>query len=279
MDYSTGLDAPLPLLRTVMADGRRCGYRQTGSGHGAPVLFLHGLGSCSGGWRAVLAGLPPGRRLIAWDAPGFAGSDPLSAGRSSGHVAAVLALVDVIGVGQVHLVGSSWGASLAIAVAAATGDRVRSLTLLAPNTCFGALPESDRAAVRAQLLDPGFVTAADKDSFLSLLIADGSHPVVAERAFALRDALSQEGFTQAVEMMLATDTLTDARALRIPTTIMVGSNDRIAPRNDHALPIAQALSGAELIDVASCGHLAKLERPEDVIDAVTHRVALADGTW
>lgn len=279
MTYPQGLDQPLPLLRSVISEGRRFAYRETGEGSGVPVVFLHGLGSSSAGWRAVLAALPKDRRLIAWDAPGFGGSDPLPADAppGSGHIVAALALLDGLGITTAHIVGSSWGASLAVSIARAAPARVQSLTLLGPNTCMGALPAEDRAAARAQLLHPDFIVAAAKASFLSMLIADDSHPVVAERAFALRDSMSALGFTQAVDMMLATDTLDDARSVRVPATIAVGTQDRIAPRDIHALPIAQALSGATVIDIEGCGHLSKLEYPDAVVTAVLDRLAAAEG--
>jgi|GEM_PF-4281571 len=53
-------------------------YRAAGDARNPTVLMLHGLGSSSAGYRAQLAGLSRDFHVVAWNAPGFGGSSPIS---------------------------------------------------------------------------------------------------------------------------------------------------------------------------------------------------------
>ncbi len=64
-------------VRTVSVGGRTLAYREAGSG--APLVLLHGIGNQSGSWVQQLESLADRFRVIAWDAPGYGGSDPLAA--------------------------------------------------------------------------------------------------------------------------------------------------------------------------------------------------------
>ena len=55
--------------------------------------------------------------------------------------------------------------------------------------------------------------------------------------------------------------------LRVPTTIMMGAQDALYPP-DTAMPLARLVPGATIEVVPSCGHLAPLEAPEVVVDAL-----------
>ncbi|MGL4325586.1 MAG: alpha/beta fold hydrolase [Beijerinckiaceae bacterium] len=58
-------------------------------------------------------------------------------------------------------------------------------------------------------------------------------------------------------------------AITVPTVIIVGENDLITPPN-YARAMAEAITGAHLVTIPSCGHLSSLEQP-DIVNA-----ALAD---
>src|SRR5260370_21111341 len=87
-------------------------YRAAGDASNPAVLMLHGLGSSSAGYRAQFAGLSPEFHVIAWNAPGFGASSPIS-GHSAGIDDYADALEASLRALRVHplsaLVGSSWG--------------------------------------------------------------------------------------------------------------------------------------------------------------------------
>ncbi len=49
------------------------------AGTGPAVILLHGIGSAGEAWDGQLVYLGQWYRAIAWDAPGYGGSDPLEA--------------------------------------------------------------------------------------------------------------------------------------------------------------------------------------------------------
>jgi len=106
--------------------------RDTGPIDGAPVILLHGFPQDSRSWDAVSALLHGrGYRTIAPDQRGYsplARPSPRHAYRASELTGDVVALIEIAGLGPVHLVGHDWGAVVAWLVAAARPDLLRSLT-------------------------------------------------------------------------------------------------------------------------------------------------------
>lgn len=113
-------------------DGLTFDVRDQGPEDGTPVVLLHGFPQRASSWDAVAADLHgAGCRTIAPDQRGYSpGARPR--GRRAYAVphlvADVLALVDELGGGPVHLVGHDWGAVVAWTLAAQHPDRLRTLT-------------------------------------------------------------------------------------------------------------------------------------------------------
>ena len=63
----------LAALKDVSIDGRLIAYHE--AGHGPPIVFLHGLGGNSQSWEPQFAAFSGGHRVVAWDMPGFGGSE------------------------------------------------------------------------------------------------------------------------------------------------------------------------------------------------------------
>lgn len=103
-------------------------------GDGEPLVLLHGLGATSATW------LPAGRLLAAAghgvlvpDLLGFGSSLRLGTRfRLADQADAVIRLLDHHGLDTVHLVGHSWGCTVAGAIAQGAPDRVSRLTLVEP---------------------------------------------------------------------------------------------------------------------------------------------------
>lgn len=103
-------------------------------GEGPIVLLLHGFPDTLRTWDAQLEFLSgQGYRAIAVSTRGYeTQSQPQDGDYSSPSLAAdVVAWIDQLGGGPVHLVGHDWGASIAYGVAMAIPDQIASLTTLA----------------------------------------------------------------------------------------------------------------------------------------------------
>jgi len=110
----------------VAAVGGQLAYER--GGEGEPVVFLHGLGLDRAAWDPVVRDLGPSFDAIRLDQRGHGdSSDPV--GPYFPHED-VVRLLDALAVERAHLVGLSMGGAVALDVALARPDRVRSLALV-----------------------------------------------------------------------------------------------------------------------------------------------------
>jgi pimeloyl-ACP methyl ester carboxylesterase len=110
------------------------------SGHGPPLLLIHGNPATHTLWRPVAGLLEAGRTVYAIDLPGFGGSPPPQdrAGfRLQSLARIILDWADLVGLETFDLAGHSFGAAVAATIADIAPGRVRSLSLLTP---LGDLP-------------------------------------------------------------------------------------------------------------------------------------------
>jgi pimeloyl-ACP methyl ester carboxylesterase len=121
-------------IASFTRDGLVFDVRDAGPADGTPVLLLHGFPQDSRSWDAVSPLLHArGYRTIAPDQRGYspgARPRPRHAYRASELTGDVVELIEVAGLGPVHLVGHDWGAAVAWGLAAARPDLLRSLTAL-----------------------------------------------------------------------------------------------------------------------------------------------------
>lgn len=121
-----------------VADGRNLTVERWGDPHGKPVFLLHGMpGSRLGPAPRGMVLYQRRMQLIAYDRPGYGGSDR-HPGRTVADVAAeVAAIADSLGLDTFAVAGRSGGAPGALACAALLPDRVTrtaALVSLAPGT-------------------------------------------------------------------------------------------------------------------------------------------------
>ena len=112
------------------------------AGPGDAVLFVHGNVSSALFWQQPLLALAEagGARPLAVDLRGFGGTEPLPVDARRGvrdWSDDLLALVDALGLGRVHLVGWSMGGGVVLQFLLDAPQRVASVTLVAPVSPFG----------------------------------------------------------------------------------------------------------------------------------------------
>src|SRR3954451_5433396 len=130
--------------------GERTLLARVWPGDGSPIVFLHGIFGPSESWNGICSALD--RPCIAFDLPGFGGSDLPSAPDVSAYAGDVAAALRALGVDRFELVGHSFGGAVASALADIAADKVTSLLLLAP--AFG------RIAMAETLSAPGLRSLA-----------------------------------------------------------------------------------------------------------------------
>lgn len=103
------------------------------SGHGDPLLLIHGIGSRWQMWEPVIGTLAAQHEVIAIDLPGFGDSPMPAPGTAPGLdslTSLVQAFAEQIGVGRPHVAGNSLGGLIALELA--KRGQARSATALSP---------------------------------------------------------------------------------------------------------------------------------------------------
>ncbi len=121
------------------------------------MLLLHGLGADRHVWRLVAPDLRP-LPVLALDARGHGDSGPGHGYRLDDVAADVVTALDALGLSRVLVVGHSWGAAVALTLAADAPERVLGVVAL-DGGFTPRRPAAQRARLRTELTPPGAATA------------------------------------------------------------------------------------------------------------------------
>jgi pimeloyl-ACP methyl ester carboxylesterase len=258
------LDVPASAKSNVA--GLRLGFRESGNADAPALVFLHGIGSNSTGFRYQFSAFDADFRVISWDAPGYGGSSHLAMATpgASDYADALAALLDQLGIDHCHLAGSSLGAIIAAAFAARYPARTRTLALIAPATGNRRLDPADRQAQLKARIDDlaryGPKGLADRRG--PALVSSDAPVHVLAAAREVVASIDPRGYGQAAQMLANADIFEDLAQILAATMIVVGSNDTVTPADTFAEPIHAAMRDAEYHNLEGPGHLLKLEAPE-----------------
>lgn len=244
------------------------------TGDGPLVVLVMGTGSPGRVWRThqVPVLVKRGYRVVTFDNRGIAPSSECASGMTLDDlVADTAALIEHLGGGAARVVGTSMGARVTQELALARPDLVSHAVMMATfgkTTTFRAqmskgekdlhdsgieLPASYRAAMTAmQNFSPK--TLADDTAigdWLAILEYSGGKKTAGMRA--------QIG----LEMRIGTDRLAAYRAIRAKSLVIGFADDRMIPVQ-QCRDVADAIPGAQYVEIADTGHFGYLERPDAV---------------
>lgn len=255
-------------------------YRAAGDASNPAVLMLHGLGSSSAGYRAQLAGLSRDFHVIAWNAPGFGGSSPIPGHDADidDYARALESLLRALGVRRLAvLVGSSWGSVVALAFAKRYPALVGSLVLSAPNVAKGrTVGEARDTELGAWLRTADVSIPVSRAAIADRLLAPDTPALVRQQVERLRDAMTTDGWRQAIRSLFTVHTPDLISVIKCPIAILSGTRDQVAPPRDHAEPLLAAAPAAKSYPFEGCGHILKLEAPSKFNTIVRQ---MAAETW
>jgi pimeloyl-ACP methyl ester carboxylesterase len=271
-----------PAGQFVEADGLRLHYVERGKGD--TVVLLHGNGSMiqdfeSSGLVDLVA---KDHRVIVFDRPGFGHSDrPRNVVWTPDAQAEVIAdALGKLGVSNAVVLGHSWGASVAIAMALKHPDLVRGLVLASGYYYPTFKPEVAALAV------PSLPLIGDILSYtLSPLISRAMWPVMLSKIFGPRRVPAKfEGFPK--EMALrpsqirasAAETglmIPDAFAqrnryadLKMPVVIVAGGEDKLIDIDTQSARLHGDISQSSFHRIAGHGHMIQQTATEQVMAAI-----------
>ncbi|MBY0336224.1 MAG: alpha/beta fold hydrolase [Acetobacteraceae bacterium] len=239
-------------------------------GTGTPLVLLHGIGSDAESWGPLIAALDPARPVLAWDAPGYGASAPLTpeAPSPADYAARLLAVFDALGIGRAVVVGHSLGCLFTGAFAAAHPDRVAAAAFLSPALGY-AVPAGAPLppAVQARIDDLAALgPAAFAEKRASRLVFEPERkPQVLAGVRRAMSAVNLPGYAQAVRALGAGRLLDDARRVMAPALVAIGAEDVVTPpANAHRLhPLLPDPAGPVRI-IPGCGHALPQEAPAEV---------------
>ena len=126
------------------------------SGEGEPMVFVHGSCVDQSTWFLVAADLASSFRTLTYDRRGH-GKSPPGHGRGSidEDVEDLAALLRALDLPAAHLVGNSFGASIALRLAVRYPDRVRTLSVHEPPLVFYLAEDLEQIPVLEELVRIG----------------------------------------------------------------------------------------------------------------------------
>jgi len=258
LDYAErDVPIPAPRLRAHVVE----------VGRGEPVLMIHGGNGVGAHWLPLMAGLP-GRRLLVPDRPGCGLTDGFvydGVDMRSHAVGFVAGLLDALQIDRTSIIGNSMGGYWGLCFALAHPERVDRL-ILAGGPAFSAgyqpMPmeaiearvkgsrQPGRPGLGALMADPGRMP----DDLLELLDTGLTLPGGEESWRSIWRSARPDRTTLSLHPEL--------EALRTPTLLIWGQQDRIDPPQPAAIAIAQRLPNAHLVLMPDAGHMPWLDQPE-----------------
>ena len=244
-------------------------YREAGAG---PALcLLHGISSQSGSWVHQLDALAPRFHVVAWDAPGYGDSDrlPENAPATSDYADSLAGLLDALGIERTLLVGSSFGALIAGAVAAARPDRAVGRVLLSPAGGYGAADPAEREAKlagRLQRLARLGPQGLAQDLPVGMLSQQASAEARALAAWSTA-RIRPDGYSQAARTLALGRLIEDAQNYPGPVLVVAGTEDKITPPAGSER-IARAFQRGSFRLIENAGHLCLLDAPAVINSAI-----------
>jgi|SRR5580700_2277136 pimeloyl-ACP methyl ester carboxylesterase len=278
-DLGWGEVEPPGEIAIPTADGARLAAWDVGSG--PTVVLSHGWAASHAVWIPVARRLvESGHRVVLYDQRGHGastrGTAPLDPTTLARDFALVLEARDVA---DAILTGHSMGGMTVMALATFQPEvlkqRGRAIVLVATAAADTSwrLPQSDRIAARfmgSPSLSRIMRTASGLRFVRSAFGVDPAwaHLDLTRTLFADCDPGVRAGY---VKSMSAMNLLEGIATIAVPTTVLVGSRDRLTPPA-RSRTLVDTIPGARLVTVPDRGHMLPLEDPDAVADEIVRAV-------
>jgi pimeloyl-ACP methyl ester carboxylesterase len=253
------------------------------AGTGAPILLIPGLGLDHTYYRFGIPLLARRMQVLAVDPRGIGRSTksppPYSVESWADDFAG---MIDKLGFGPIHVLGSSLGGAIALALAQCHPGRLKSLTVV------GGFSELDRATelnfrLRLRLIEKLGMSdeVADYMGLWTLtrkfINSDAGYAVMRANQANIRTN-SAESYSAFVEALLRWGRCQPGQdqepkftsllsSIKLPTLVVTSDNDHLIPKELSDL-IAARISGAKLAVMPGAGHIPFMEQPENVVRIV-----------
>jgi pimeloyl-ACP methyl ester carboxylesterase len=222
-------------------------------------------------WEGQIDGLSDEYRVIAPDLRGFGRSDVVDTASMEEFAGDLVALLDTLIINQpVALCGLSMGGYIAWQFWRRFGNRLDRLILCDTRA---AADTDEAAAARRQNADEVLARGADAlaDSMIPKLFASQTLQNRTELVAATRKVMTgteRQGIAAALRGMADRSDMTPQLAdIQVPALVICGQDDAISTPAEMR-SIAAVIPRARYVEIANAGHMAPLEQPGPVNDAI-----------
>ena len=262
------------------------------SGAGEPILLIPGLGLDHNYYRFGIPLLSRHLQVLALDPRGIGRSTksppPYTVEAWADDFAV---MIDKLAFGPIHVLGSSLGGSMALALAQRHPGKLKSLIVV------GGFSELDRATelnfrLRLRLIEKLGMSdeVADYMGLWTLtrkfINSDAGFATMRANQANIR-ANSAQSYSAFVEALLKWGRCQPGQerepkftalldSIKTPTLVVTSDNDHLIPKELSDL-IAARIAGAKLIVMPGAGHIPFMEQPEEVVRIVLEFLAGLDG--
>jgi len=249
------------------------------SGHGDDtVAFVNGVAMTAQSWAPVRQSFEPHFRCILHDTRGQLLSEkPAADYTMEMHAEDLKKLLDHLGVRRVHLVGTSYGAEIAMIFAYTWPDTVKTLHVITGTSEVDDLMRAatESWAVGAKYGAEAFFSAMVPWAYSGHYIAK-NRALLEERAKALSGVPQEffEGFIRLVRSFHRLNITDQLPRINCPTLVVSAEHDIIKPPRFGEL-IHRMIEGSEFVVMPESGHALVVENPiglsEVMLDFIRRR--------
>jgi len=236
------------------------------------VLLLHGQPGSARDWDAVVAALGDRARPVVITRPGWDGITPPT--DLEGNAQAAIRALDLARVQRALVVGHSLGGALAAWLAATRPERVAGLVLVSPSANRDALVPVDHllaGPVIGEALSAASLALAGSALALSGVRRLLGHELGVKPSYLrssgpmLTRPRTWRSFVSEQRMLIRELPALEARLgdIRVPTTVVAGTADRIVPIRS-ARRLIEQIPGARLLALPGAHHLVHQQRPDEL---------------
>jgi pimeloyl-ACP methyl ester carboxylesterase len=248
--------------------GESIWFRKSGSG--APLLQIHGTAFGHRNFEKLTPLMVPHFEVIEMDLPGYGDSKGKMADSMAGIGDQVFAFINAARLGRINVHGTSFGAMIALAMAARHPEVIDKLVLSCFLTRYDNAARMMRGTWKRAAMGMGMEYVADLTSVAGFARSFYDRPEAEGQLQSMREAFSKntpEAMVAGTEAIERTDLSEFIPHVAARTLMLAGAEDNMTPFKPATsgvgfFQIQDKMQNAELAVLPDCGHYLVIEQPK-----------------